>query len=195
MFNAKQDHYLAGKLLLAMPNMVDIRFHKAVIFICAHDENGAMGLVINNIIAGIEFRELLDQLKIESDIKVDLDKLNLPIMRGGPVEAARGFLLHSSDFIRADTMKVGSCYGVTGTVDALKDVVRGTGPKDLLFALGYAGWEAGQLDEEIRQNAWLVVDPDDHIIFKDSPDKKWKNAINKLGIVDPAKLSYLSGRA
>ncbi len=194
MADAKQNHYLAGKLLLAMPCMGDTRFHRAVIFICAHDEDGAMGLVINNIMPNVEFSELVGQLKLESDIKVDLDKLNLPVMRGGPVEEARGFMLHSNDFIRADTMKVDNSYGVTGTVEALKDVARGAGPKDLVFALGYAGWEAGQLDAEIQQSAWLVVDPDHALVFEGKPEQKWTRAINKLGI-DPAMLSSLSGSA
>ncbi len=190
----KQDHYLAGKLLLAMPSMGDPRFHRSVIFICAHDEDGAMGLVINNKMAGVDFGELVGQLKFESDIKINFDKLNLPVMCGGPVEAARGFLLHSSDFMRDDTMRVDSSYGVTGTVEALKDVALGAGPKDMIFILGYAGWEAGQLDIEIQQNSWLVVDPDHDLIFDGVPEGKWTRAINKLGI-DPAMLSSFSGSA
>ena len=194
MVNAEKNHYLAGKLLLAMPCMGDTRFHRAVIFICAHDAQGAMGIVINNKMPSVNFSQLVEQLKLESDIKIDLGKLNLPVMCGGPVEAARGFMLHSSDFIRADTMKVDASYGVTGTVDALKEVARGAGPKDLVFALGYAGWEAGQLDAEIQQNAWLVVDPDHEIVFEREPEQKWTCAINKLGI-DPAMLSSFSGSA
>ena len=190
----EQDHYLVGKLLIAMPSMGDPRFHRAVIFICAHDEDGAMGLIINHSMQGVEFTDLVKQLKFESDIKVDFDSLNLPVMCGGPVESARGFLLHSSDFIREDTMKVDKTYGVTGTVDALKDIASGNGPSDLLFMLGYAGWDAGQLDVEIQQNAWLVVDPDPDLIFNGEPEEKWTRAVGKLGI-DPGMLSGVAGSA
>ncbi len=186
--------YMTGKLLLAMPSIGDQRFDRAVIFVCAHDEEGAMGLVINNTMQGIDFSELVGQLKFESDIKVKFEEMDLPVMSGGPVETARGFLLHSSDFKRDDTMKVDEEFGVTGTVDALKDVACGQGPKELLFMLGYAGWDAGQLDAELQQNAWLVVDADPALIFEGEPQEKWSRAINKLGI-DPAMLSSSVGRA
>lgn len=186
--------YMTGKLLLAMPSIGDQRFDRAVIFVCAHDEEGAMGLVINDTMQGIDFSELVGQLKFESEIKGKFEDMDMPVMSGGPVETARGFLLHSSDFTRDDTMKVDGTYGVTGTVDALKDVARGDGPKDLLFILGYSGWDAGQLDAELQQNAWLVVEPDPELIFEGDPQEKWKRAINKLGI-DPAMLSSAAGRA
>ncbi len=186
------DNYLTGKLLIAMPSMSDPRFHRAVIFVCAHDEEGAMGLVINHELPGVEFSDLVSQLKFESDIT--FDTLNLPVMYGGPVESARGFLLHSTDFERADTMQVAQKYNITGTVDALQDIALGKRPKDLLFILGYAGWDAGQLDEEIRQAAWLVVDADPDLIFGGDVDEKWLRAVTKLG-VDPAMLSSTAGRA
>ncbi len=190
----KEKGYLTGKLLLAMPAMGDPRFHRAVIFICAHDENGAMGLVINNVLPGFEFGKLLSQLGIVSDIEIDLKKLSVPVMSGGPVEAARGFVLHSGDFSRKDTIKIDDLYSVTGTVEALKEIATGNGPDNMLFILGYAGWSAGQLDSEMQQNSWLVVDPDPSLIFHASPDKKWDMAIEKLGI-DPLMLSSESGRA
>lgn len=190
-----QDHsYLRGKLLLAMPSMGDPRFHHAVIFICAHDVNGAMGLVINHEMPGIEFTDLVGQLKLESDIKVNFEKLALPVMCGGPVESARGFLLHSSDFIRDETMQVDAAYGVTGTLDAIKDVANGQRPHDMMFILGYAGWDEGQLDLEIQENAWLVVDPDPELVFGGNPKEKWHKALHKLGI-NPIQLSAMSGRA
>lgn len=194
MAEIKNDHYLVGKLLIAMPNMGDPRFHKAVIFMCAHDKNGAMGLVINHTLPGLEFENLLEQLGITSDIEIKLDALSLPVMSGGPVEAARGFLLHSNDFEQNDTVKIDDAYYVTGTIDALKAVAEGDGPDQALFILGYAGWSSGQLDQEIQQNAWLVVDPDPDIIFKTVPDEKWTMAAKKLGI-DPAMLSGDAGRA
>lgn len=191
---AKDNRYLAGKLLLAMPNMGDPRFHRAVIFMLSHNQNGAMGLVVNHTLPGVAFSELIDQLKIESDIKVDFKKLGLPVMSGGPVEAARGFLLHSLDFRRKETVSIDEGYGITGTVEALKDIAGGKGPDHLLFILGYAGWTAGQLDREIQENAWLVVDPDPAIIFHDKPEEKWQMAIKRLG-VDPGMLSGAAGSA
>jgi putative transcriptional regulator len=194
MGSIKSNGYLTGKLLLAMPNMEDSRFHRAVIFICSHDEKGAMGLVINHTLPELSFYDLVDQLKIQSDIKIDLHKIKFPVMNGGPVESARGFLLHSADFKRMETTTVNDHYGITGTVEALKDVVRGQGPEKLLFILGYAGWTAGQLDMELQQNAWLVVDPDPSIIFHGIPEEKWTMGIVKLGI-NPAMLSGAAGRA
>lgn len=187
--------YLNGKLLLAMPQMEDSRFERAVIFVCNHDNNGAMGLVINQVLPHLEFKNLLEQLKITSDIKIDFTNfLDIPVMSGGPVEQARGFLLHSNDFRRQDTVSVDQTYSVTGTLEALKEVAQGKGPDQMLFILGYAGWEAGQLEAELQQNAWLVVDPDPALIFQAEVGKKWDLAIQKLGF-DPAMLSGVAGRA
>lgn len=193
---AQEDNnsYLAGKLLLAMPAMGDPRFHRAVIYLCAHDENGAMGLVINHLLPDVEFEDLLEQLGIESNIEVTLGPDEVPVMAGGPVEAARGFLLHSNDFTQPDTIQIDSSCSVTGTIDALKEVATGKGPEQILFILGYAGWGAGQLDREIQDNAWLVVDPDPAIIFHPDAEEKWTLAVKKLGF-DPAQLSAEAGRA
>lgn len=194
MTTSKNDRYLSGKLLLATPSMGDRRFHRAVIFVCTHDENGAMGLVINHTMSGVDFRDLVGQLKIESDIKVDLGQSRFAVMSGGPVESARGFLLHSPEFAKNDTLKLKEGFGVTGTVDALKDVVRGHGPEKMLFALGYAGWGMGQLDEEIQNNAWMVVDADEKIVFDVDYKDKWSFGLQKLGI-DLGRLSTVSGLA
>jgi putative transcriptional regulator len=142
--------------------------------------------------AGIEFKSLLDQLKINSDIQIDISKL--PVMEGGPVEGSRGFILHSHDFRSKDTVSVGDFYSVTGTIEALKAIATGHGPEHMLFILGYAGWGEGQLDKEIQDNAWLVVDPDPNLIFHAVPEEKWELAVQKLG-VDPAMLSSQAGRA
>lgn len=190
--NAGKGEYLAGKLLLAMPTLGDPRFHRAVILLCAHDENGAMGLVVNHILPGMEFEELLTQLKITSDIKID--PASLPVFCGGPVDGSRGFLLHSNDFTQSDTIKIGQDFSVTGTVEALKSIAKGQGPEDLLFILGYAGWSAGQLEQEIRANSWLVCDAAHEIIFEPDPEKKWERATRKMGI-DPALLSMETGQA
>lgn len=193
--NTKDDDaYMTGKLLLAMPSMGDMRFEKSVIYICAHDEQGAMGLVINNPLADLDFHELLEQLKITSDITVDLKALNIPVMNGGPVEGARGFLLHSNDFDMDDTIKVDQDIHVTGTLDALKEVAKGDGPEEKLFILGYSGWSAGQLDQELQQNAWLIVDADPELVFHNDQSKKWDMAIKKLGI-EPSMLSSSGGNA
>lgn len=185
----RNEEYLTGKLLIAMPSLGDKRFHRAVIFICAHDEGGAMGLVINHDLPGVDFSDLAEQLKIDSDIKI-----NLPVMYGGPVESARGFLLHSGDFTCADTMQINNSYGVTGTLDALKDIALGNGPENIMFVLGYSGWEAGQLEGELIQNAWLVAESDENIIFASDNKTKWVKAVGKLGI-DPAMLSSEIGSA
>lgn len=194
MGNTKNDGYLSGKLLLATPSMGDPRFHRAVIFLCTHDENGAMGLVINHALPEIMFKDLVGQLKIESDINVDLSQSCFSVMSGGPVESARGFLLHSGEFSKSDTLRLKQGFGVTGTVDALKDVVRGDGPEKMLFALGYAGWGAGQLEEEIQSNSWMVSDADPEIVFNMNYQNKWSMAIEKLGI-DIGRLSNVHGLA
>lgn len=186
--------YLSGKLLLAMPAMGDPRFHRAVIYMCAHDANGAMGLVINHSLQGLEFSELIKQLGIHSDIEIRLDASAIPVMSGGPVESARGFLLHSNDFTQPDTIRIDESCSVTGTIEALKEVAAGKGPDRALFILGYAGWGAGQLDREIQDNAWLVVDPDPQIIFHPEVEEKWTLSVQKLGF-DPAMLSSDAGRA
>ncbi|MGB4107680.1 MAG: YqgE/AlgH family protein [Alphaproteobacteria bacterium] len=192
--NKNSEHSLTGKLLLAMPGLGDPRFYRAVIFMCAHDEKGAMGLVINHVLPGIEFKSLLEQLRMSSDIRIDLANLDMPVLCGGPVEAARGFILHSRDFSQKDTVTVGDAYGITGTVEALKVIAGGGGPDRLLFLLGYAGWGPGQLDREIQENSWLVADPDPNIIFHAAPDEKWTMAVQKLGF-DPGMLSSVAGRA
>lgn len=183
--------YLTGKLLIAMPQMGDPRFHKAVIFICAHDVNGAMGLVINHILPGVDLVELLAQLHIEDGTA---QRQDIPVMSGGPVETARGFILHKGSFQQIESLKIESDIYVTGTIDALRAIAQGKGPDDMLFILGYAGWTAGQLDMEMQQNAWLVVDADPDIIFNSNPEESWERAIKKLG-ADPAMLVDSVGHA
>lgn len=186
---------LAGKFLLAMPGMGDPRFHKAVVLVCAHDDNGAMGLVINNTLPGIGMAALLKQLNIVADNPAAEDSaLDIPVMNGGPVENARGFILHSSEFRQADTIRISEDISVTGTIDALRAVAAGNGPKEMIFILGYSGWTAGQLDQEIQDNAWLVFDADPAVIFDTRAEQKWDAVIRKMGI-DPAMLSSNMGRA
>lgn len=182
--------YLVGKLLVAMPQMGDPRFHKAVIFLCAHDANGAMGLVINHTLPGLELSELLTQLHIEGQIHGD----DVPVMSGGPVETARGFILHEGQFETVESLEIKSEIYVTGTVEALKAVAQGQGPQKMLFILGYSGWTAGQLDAEMKQNAWLVADADPDVIFSADAEDCWDRILRKIGI-DPHMLSGNAGSA
>jgi putative transcriptional regulator len=186
--------YLSGKILLATPQMTDPRFSKAVILICGHDENGAMGLVINNVIADVGFADLIEELDIATDNNATQDVLAIQILDGGPMEKNKGFLLHSTDFKKAETIEISKDYALTGTLDALHDVAQGQGPEKLLFILGYAGWTEGQLEEELKQNVWLVIETDNDFIFNISPEQKWTKAIKNLGF-DPAHLSAQRGSA
>lgn len=185
-----ENRCLTGRLLIAMPQMSDTHFHKAVIFICAHDANGAMGLVINHTLPGLELSTLLSQL----DIPGVTYGADVPVMSGGPVETARGFILHAGRFNQIESLKIEQDIHVTGTIDALKAIAQGRGPEKLMFILGYAGWSAGQLDYEMQQNAWLVTDADTDLIFSDDPEDRWERAIRKIGI-DPLMLSGDAGRA
>lgn len=187
-----KDFNLTGKLLLAMPNLGDPRFHKAVILVCAHDDNGAMGLTLNTEMPDVEFIDLLTELKITSDITLDLKTFT--VMQGGPVDMGRGFLLHDSAYSCEGTVPVNDDFAVSGSIDAIRGLAQGTGPKDALFMLGYAGWGAGQLEDELQDNAWIVADPTHDIIFSAKAGEKWDLAFDALGF-DPAMLSSAAGRA
>lgn len=179
-----------------MPGLGDSRFKKAVIYVCAHDDQGAMGLVVNHVMPNLTLDILFNQLDIKpgesSNDRKDLK--TLPVMEGGPVEKGRGFILHSSEFAQNETVKLNDAFSVTGTMDAMKAVADGQGPEKMLFMLGYAGWTAGQLDQEIQQNAWLVAEPDQDLIFAAAPEDKWDKAVGKLGF-DPSMLSVDAGHA
>jgi len=182
--------FLSGKLLIAMPTMGDQRFHRSVIFLCAHDAHGAMGIVINNEMSNVPLSLLLSQLSL----KVGDDFADFPVLQGGPVETARGLLLHTSDVLKTESIRIDTDFAVTGTIEALREIVSGTGPADKLFALGYAGWGAGQLEAELADNAWLVVDADPELVFRAPAGEKWTLALKKLG-VDPAFLTMTAGTA
>ncbi len=183
---------LTGKILLAMPSMADPRFHRAVILMCAHDENGAMGLVINHQLPGIDLPHLLEQLNISA--QSDEGVPNIPVMSGGPIENSRGFLLHTNDFQQKDSVPVSPDLSVTGTIDALRAVASGDLPEKMIFVLGYAGWTEGQLDQEMQENVWLVADADSDLIFSVPAGEKWTFAMKMMGI-DLALLSGEAGRA
>ncbi len=182
---------LAGKLLIAMPDMGDPRFAQSVIYMCAHSDDGGMGLIVNKPQVDIQFGDLLDQLGIDRapgvrDIRVHF---------GGPVDHARGFVLHSIDYrSEIGTLQVDDRIGMTATMDVLEDIGKGKGPKASMLALGYAGWGPGQLESEIAQNGWLTCDPRDDIVFGRANEHKWTAALKVLGI-DPLLLSATAGRA
>lgn len=188
----KMSNSLAGKLLIAMPSIGDPRFQKAVIFMCAHDDKGAMGFMVNHSMPEVTFEKIIDQTGIKSDIIVDVPPIE--VLHGGPVEKTRGFLLHSTDFNMKDTVEIDQNYAITGTLNALEDIIGGRGPKDMLFVLGHAGWEAGQLDRELQQNAWIVAEASPDLVFQAALDDKWTLALRSLGI-DPGMLSGTMGTA
>lgn len=186
----KTQGYLAGQLLIAMPQMRDPRFARTVVYLCAHTAEGAMGIVINRLFDGLSFPELLEQLDIPTTPECDQIRVHF----GGPVEGGRGFVLHSDDYLHETSMVVSQGVALTATVDVLKAMAEGGGPRKRLLALGYAGWSAGQLDGEIRDNAWLNVPADETLLFGNDLDGKWGAAIHKMGI-DFAALSGEAGHA
>jgi putative transcriptional regulator len=188
--SSQDERYLTGRLIIAMPNMLDPRFTRTVIYLCAHTEDAAMGLVVNRLNDQITFPDLLEQLDIDSS---DL-RHSVPIHFGGPVEAGRGFVLHSPEYEQEGTLQVSEGVSLTATVEILRDMAVGKGPEKSLLALGYAGWGRGQLDAEIQSNSWLHVDPDDALVFGSDLDGKWERAIAKLGF-DFKMLSGDAGHA
>jgi putative transcriptional regulator len=188
--------FLDGQLLLAMPGMPDERFTRAVVYICAHSPEGAMGLIINQPASNIEFPALLDQLEITpKSIRLPEAAEKFPVLKGGPVETGRGFVLHSSDFyIDKSTLPIDEGICLTATVDILRAIANGEGPRNAVLALGYAGWGAGQLETEINENGWLHCPPDLDLVFDGRFETKYDRALRKIGI-DPAMLSSEAGHA
>lgn len=187
---AGNGEYLTGQLLVAMPTMTDSRFARTVIYMCAHNDEGAMGLVINRLVGAITFPDLLAQLGIEPSNLSDEIRVHF----GGPVESGRGFVLHSGEYRQDGTLQVDPNTALTATIDILRDIAAGSGPRRRLLALGYAGWGPGQLDAEIQANGWLHCPPDENLVFDDQIDNKWERAIAKLGF-DPSMLSGDAGHA
>lgn len=182
---------LAGRLIIAMPNIGDPRFERSVIYLFAHQEDGAMGLIVNQPADDLSIDDLLDQL----DLDIEGDGPTTQVRVGGPVEMERGFVLHSDDYRASDaTMKVDDGISVSTTVDILKAIATGDGPEKVLLALGYAGWGPGQLEREILENGWLHCEADVDIVFDDDDETKWSRALAKIG-VNPSALSSASGSA
>ena len=182
---------LTGQLLIAMPQMMDPRFARSVVYVCAHSEDeGAMGLVVNKLLASLTMDELFTHLNLDPTTLA----ASRPVHFGGPVEPGRGFVLHTADYHEDATLVVGDGIAVTGTLDILRAIGRGEGPRRSLLALGYAGWAPGQLDAEMQANGWLSVPADSDLVFDDDFDAKWQRALGKLGI-DLTLLSTEAGHA
>jgi putative transcriptional regulator len=181
---------LTGQLLVAMPQMSDPRFARTVVYLCAHSSDGAMGLVVNRLIDSLTFSSLLSQLGVEVESEPD----DMPVHFGGPVESSRGFVLHTSDYLQDSTLVIDDEIALTATVDVLKAIARGDGPRRRVLALGYAGWAPGQLDAEIQANGWLLVPADLELVFGIENDSKWQRAPAKIGI-DLSLLSSEAGHA
>lgn len=186
----REPNWLTGQILVAMPTLQDPRFTQTVIFICAHTEEGAMGVVLNRPLRRVKFGDLLGQLGIEPNPP----QREMRLGTGGPVDDNRGFVLHSADWAGEGSLRVSEQYTLTANQEVLQVVAAGGGPARGLLVLGYAGWDAGQLDEEIRQNAWLSVPADEAIVYDEDYTTKWARALAKLKI-DPGMLSGTAGRA
>lgn len=191
-------NYLDGQMLIAMPSMRDEQFARTLIYLCAHSAEGAMGIVLNQPASHIDFADLLVQL----DVVPAADRILLPkragtikVLRGGPVETGRGFVLHSADyFVENSTLSIDDGICLTATLDILKAIAGGEGPSSAVLALGYAGWAPGQLETEIQANGWLNCPADSDLIFGERVESKYDLALRKLGI-DPAFLSSDAGHA
>jgi putative transcriptional regulator len=187
--------YLDGQMLIAMPSMTDDRFERAVIYVCAHSVEGAMGIIVNQPASNIKFPDLLVQLEVipaAERIELPTGADAVKVLKGGPVATGRGFVLHSADFfIENSTLPIDNGICLTATLDILKAIAHGDGPQSAILALGYAGWAPGQLEEEIQQNGWLHCPADPELIFGTDTGGKYDKALRKIGI----DLSHLSSEA
>ncbi|MBU3031043.1 YqgE/AlgH family protein [Paracoccus marinaquae] len=184
---------LTGKILIAMPGMSDPRFRRSVVLVCAHSEDGAMGLIVNRPLPEIDFGDLMEQLGIEADDSAR----RIEVRFGGPVEPGRGFVLHSVPEHGEDPegrLRIGRALAMTTTRDILEDLAHGEGPETAVLTLGYAGWGPGQLEDEMLKNGWLTGEGAEELIFGEDHDAKWPLALKAQGI-DPSLLSGAAGRA
>jgi putative transcriptional regulator len=185
------ENFLEGKILIALPGMPDPRFEKTVIYMCAHSGEGAMGIIINKPVEGFNFPDLMKKLELQVTNKTP----NMPVLYGGPMDTGRGFVLHSGDYESQDaTLPVAEDVSLTTTVEILRAMAEGRGPQKAIFALGYAGWSPGQIEDELRGNGWVHCDADASLLFGAEFDGKWAAALRKLG-VDISGLSAHAGRA
>lgn len=189
---------LVGRFLVAAPSMPDERFQKSVVFICKHDDDGALGIIVNNKVEDLPLGQVYKQLGIDVPKIANIQ----PVLFGGPVETSRGLVLHSADYKRGDTLLIEGGMALTASLEILKDMAGGSGPKQAWLALGHSGWSPGQLDRELQDNAWLIVDADAALVFDTDLDAKWQRALDRLGgktergiRFDPASYSHQVGRA
>ncbi len=182
--------YLTGQCLVAMPTLHDPNFARAVVFVCAHSKEGAMGIIVNRPMDELAFPDILEQLGIAPSIYCGA----IAVHSGGPIEAERGFVLHSAEYHHPETLTVDTAVALTATPDVLRAIAQGSGPRHSLMALGYAGWGAGQLDAELKENSWLTVAPDTRLLFGPGTEEKWLHAVEKLGI-KPGMLNESAGHA
>ena len=177
---------LEGQFLIAMPSLREGPFARSVVYLCAHRDDGAMGLIINQRADEIDFGELLAQLGVVaggSGIRLPPRAEAVRVLRGGPVETGRGFVLHSADYgSTISTVKIGDDVCLTATIDILRAIALGTGPAHAVLALGYAGWSSGQLESEILANGWLTCPADPDLIFDTNDPTKYDRALAKLGV-------------
>jgi putative transcriptional regulator len=189
---------LVGRFLVAAPSMPDERFQRSVVFICKHDDEGALGIIVNNKVDDLPLGQVFKQLGIDVPKATD----EKPVLFGGPVETSRGLVLHSADYTREETLLIDGGMALTASLEILKDMAGGTGPKNAWLALGHSGWAPGQLDQEMQDNAWLVVDGDAELVFDADFEAKWQRALDRLGgkgtigrHFDLASYSHQTGRA
>ncbi len=182
--------YMEGQLLVAMPGLTGSCFEKAVIYLCAHTPDGAMGLIINQLVESIDVKEIFSQLKIE----LPTPRFSMPVHYGGPVDSARGFVLHTPDYNQKETVVMSEEISLTSNIDILRDIAGGNGPEKAILTLGYAGWSPGQLETEIESNSWLTVPPSRELVFETGDAEKWMKSAAMQGI-DLSKLSGDAGHA
>lgn len=187
---AEKGDSLKGKVLIAMPDMADPRFNRGVILVLEHGPEGAMGVMVNKPLEAVEFSDLLDQLEIP---EVQQRDEAYPVYFGGPVEIGRGFVLHSTDVMLAHSLSLPP-LGVTTSMDMLEHIAKGSGPNQSIFCLGYTGWSAGQLDDEMKQNVWLHAPIMAELLFSTAAEDRWEQAM-KLAGIDPDFLSMDAGHA
>ncbi|MEM7301844.1 MAG: YqgE/AlgH family protein [Pseudomonadota bacterium] len=188
---------LEGQFLISMPGIGDPRFERSLIYLCAHSASGAMGFIVNHAVESTDFLALLKQLEIRNENSIanlSPEVSSLPVFRGGPVEQARGFVLHSADYSSESTMQVQEDICLTATLDILKAIADNNGPREKLLVLGYAGWSPGQLEDEIARNGWLTGKASSDILFERQLDQKYDLALKSMGI-DEALLSADAGHA
>ena len=189
---------LVGRFLVAAPSMPDERFQKSVVFLCKHDDEGALGIIVNNKVEDLPLGQVYKQLGID----VPASAPEIPVLFGGPVETSRGLVLHSADYKREETLLIDGGMALTASLEILKDMAGGSGPRLAWLALGHSGWAPGQLDLEMQDNAWLVVEADSELVFDADLGGKWQRALDRLGgkgapdrRFDPASFSHQAGRA